>query len=66
MSEGRPEMPEGANVMGENASMEKQGMPGQAPGEQEEADAAEGSDTETSTETGFFGKLLNSIKSLFS
>jgi len=66
MSEGRPEMPEGANVMGENASMEKQGMPGQAPGKQEEADTAEGGDTETSTETGFFGKLLNSIKSLFS
>lgn len=66
MSEGRPEMPEGANAMSENASVEKQGMPGQAPGEQDGAEIAEGSDTETPTETGFFGKLINSLKSLFS
>jgi len=66
MSEGRPELPEGANAMGENASMEKQGMPGQAPGEQEEEDSAESGDTESSTETGFFASLLNSLKSLFS
>ncbi|MHC1753867.1 MAG: hypothetical protein AB9861_00250 [Methanosarcina sp.] len=66
MSEERPEMPEGANAMGENASMEKQGMSGQDPGEQKEAETAEGSDTETSTEAGFFGKLINSLKSLFS
>ena len=66
MSEGRPEIPEGANVMSENASMEKQGMPGQSPGEQEGADAAEGNNTETSTESGFFEKLINSLKSLFS
>lgn len=66
MSEGSPEMPQGANVMGDNASMEKQGMPGKAPGEQEEADIAEDSNTEASTDAGFFGKLINSLKSLFS
>jgi hypothetical protein len=66
MSERRPTMPERANAMGEKASMEKRGMPGKAPGEQEKADTAEGGDTETSTETGFFGKLINSLKSLFS
>ncbi|TFH03409.1 MAG: hypothetical protein E4H06_04515 [Methanosarcina sp.] len=65
MSEGRPEMPDGANVMGENASMEKQGMPSQVPGGPEEADTTEGNDKETATESGFFGKLINSLKSLF-
>lgn len=63
---GSPEMPQGANVMGDNASMEKQGMPGKVPGEQEEADIAEDSNTEASTDAGFFGKLINSLKSLFS
>jgi hypothetical protein len=66
MSEGHPEMPEGANAMSENASVEKQGMPGQAPCEQDGAEIAEGSDTETPTETDFFGKIINSLKSLFS
>ncbi|WP_229392413.1 hypothetical protein [Methanosarcina sp. DH2] len=66
MSEGSPEMPQGANLMGDNASMEKQGMPGKAPGEQEEADIAEDSNTEASTDAGFFRKLINSLKSLFS
>jgi hypothetical protein len=66
MSEGRPEMPERAEVMSENASMEKQGIPGQASDEQKEADTAKGNDMETSTEPGFFGKLINSLKSLFS
>ncbi|AKB74748.1 hypothetical protein MSLAZ_1487 [Methanosarcina lacustris Z-7289] len=66
MSEGRTEMPEGANVMSENASMEKQGMHGQVSDEQKKADTAKGNDTETSTEPGFFGKLINILKSLFS
>ena len=66
MSEGRSEMPEGANVMSENASMEKQGMHGKVSDEQKEADAAKGNDMEPSTEPGFFGKLINSLKSLFS
>ncbi|WP_440948629.1 hypothetical protein ACSAZL_10595 [Methanosarcina sp. T3] len=66
MSEDRPEMPEGVDAMGENASMEKQGMPGQAPGEQEDAESDESSDTGSTTETGFFASLLNSLKSLFS
>jgi hypothetical protein len=59
-------MPEEANAMGENASMEKQGIPGQILGEQEEADSAESEDGDSSTETGFFASLLNSLKSLFS
>lgn len=66
MSEGRPEIPEGANAMGENASMEKQEIPGQAPGGQEGAENAENNDTESSTETGFFASLINSLKSLLS
>jgi len=66
MSEERPQRPEGANAMSENASMEKQGIPGQALGEQEDADSAENRETESSTETGFFANLLNSLKSLFS
>lgn len=66
MSEGRPGMPEEANAMGENASMEKQGLPGQTPGEQEDSDSAESDDIESSTETGFFASLINSLKSLFS
>ena len=66
MSEGRSEMPEAANVMSENASMDKQGMPDRVSNEQEKAGTAEGSDSETSTESGFFGKLINILKSLFS
>lgn len=66
MSEGRPERPEGANTMSENASMDKQAMPGQAPGEQEDAGNSESGETESPTETGFFASLLNSLKSLFS
>ncbi|AKB36235.1 hypothetical protein MSSAC_1645 [Methanosarcina siciliae C2J] len=66
MSEERPERPEGANAMGENASTEKQGMSGQAPDEQEETNNAENAETESSTETGFFASLLNSLKSHFS
>lgn len=69
MSEGRPQMPERANSMGENAtdknlSMEKQGMPGKAPSEQ--GDNAKSSNKEASGETGFFEKLINSLKYLFS
>ncbi|MDQ1275761.1 MAG: hypothetical protein QG610_1336 [Euryarchaeota archaeon] len=68
MSEGRSEMPEGANSMDENAmdgnsSMEK---PGQTPADQENAGIAEDKDKDTSSETGFFGKLINSLKALFS
>jgi hypothetical protein len=71
MSEGRPEIPEGANqrdknAMGENSSVEKQGMPEQTPAEQENTGSAEGADKDTSSETGFFGKLINSLKALFS
>jgi len=66
MSEELPERPEGANAMGENASMEKQEIPGQVTSEQEDADSAENGETESSTETGFFASLLNSLKSLFS
>jgi hypothetical protein len=66
MSEGRPGMPEGANVMNENASMEKQGIPGQTPAEKENAGTAEDSDTDTYTEADFLGKLINSLKALFS
>jgi hypothetical protein len=71
MSEGRPEMPERANAMGENAmgnnfSMGKQATPGQAPVEQKNADTAEDGSTETSTENGFFASLINSLKALFS
>lgn len=71
MSEGRPEMPDGANLMDknamdENSSMEKQGTPGQVPSEQENADITENGDKTESTETGFFGKLINSLKVLFS
>jgi hypothetical protein len=77
MSEGRPEMPEGANsmdknAMDENSSMEKQGMPEQSPDGQEnagvvdDAGVAEDVSADTSAETGFFGKLINSLKALFS
>ena len=55
MSEGRPEVPEAANVMSENASMEKQGMPDRASNEQEKAGMEEGSDSAPSSESGFFG-----------
>lgn len=70
MSEGRSEMPEGANpmdknAMNENSSMEKQGMPEQTPSEKENADAAEDSGSDSPNETGFFGKLINSLKSMF-
>lgn len=68
MSEGRPEMPEGANSMDKDAmngssSVEK---PDQAPVDQEKAGIAEDKNEDTSSETGFFGKLINSLKSLFS
>jgi hypothetical protein len=72
MSEGRPEMPDGANPMDKNtmngnSSMEKQGMPEQTPAEQETTGAAEDADKDTSsTETGFFANLINSLKALFS
>lgn len=71
MSEGRPEMPDGANPMDKNAmdgnsSVKKQETPGQTPAEQENADVAEDGDKDTSVETGFFGKLINSLKALFS
>ena len=66
MSEGRSGMPEAANAMSENASMEKQGMHDRVSNEQEKADTAKGNDTETFMEPGFFGKLINSLKSLFS
>lgn len=66
MSEGRSGMPEGANVMNENASMEKQGIHGQTPAEKENEDTAEDSDTDTATEANFLGKLINSLKALFS
>ncbi|MDD3245947.1 MAG: hypothetical protein PHF18_03645 [Methanosarcina sp.] len=66
MSEGRPEVPEAANARSENASMDKQGMPDRASNEQEKAGMEEGSDSAPSSESGFFGKLINSLKSLFS
>lgn len=66
MSEKRPEIPEEANIMDENTSMEKQGMPGKAPGMQKEAVTEESSDKETSGASDFFGKLINSLKALFS
>lgn len=66
MSEERPEMPEAANAMSENASMDKQGMPDRASNEQEKAGMEEGNDSTSSSESGFFGKLINIFKSLFS
>lgn len=66
MSEKRPEIPEEANIMDENTSMEKQGIPGKAPGMQKEAVTEESSDKETSGASDFFGKLINSLKALFS
>ncbi len=66
MSEGRPEVPEAANAMSENASMDKQGTPDRASNEQEKAGMEEGSDSAPSSESGFFAKLINSLKSLFS
>lgn len=77
MSERRPEMPEGANsmdknAMGENSSMEKQGLPQHSPDGQENSGAAEDAgvaedvSADTSAETGFFGKLINSLKALLS
>ncbi|AKB18031.1 MULTISPECIES: hypothetical protein [unclassified Methanosarcina] len=66
MSEGRSGMPERANVMSENASMDKQRMPDRASNEQEKAGMEEGNDNALSSESGFFEKLINSLKSLFS
>ena len=66
MSEGRSGMPEAANAMSENASMDKQGMPDRASNEQEKAGMEEGSNSAPSSESGFFGKLINILKSLFS
>ncbi|HIH74071.1 MAG TPA: hypothetical protein HA306_01940 [Methanosarcina sp.] len=71
MSEGRPEIPEGAdamseNMMNKNSSMEKQGTPGQVPASQENTENAENSDTDTSNGAGFFEKLINNLKALFS
>ncbi len=71
MSEGFPDMPKGANTMNKNAidgnsGMEKQELPRQAAAEHENLGTEEDNDTDTSTETGFFGKLINSLKALFS
>lgn len=70
MSQERPEMPDGTNPMdknavNENSSMEKQETPGQTPAEEKSADSSENV-TRDSTEAGFFEKLINSLKSLFS
>ena len=71
ISQGRPEMPDGTNPMdknavNENSSMEKQETPGQTPAGEKTADLSENVTKDKSTEAGFFEKLINSLKSLFS
>jgi hypothetical protein len=68
-SEGRPEMTanESQSFRDSNTIIDSSGMPGKGPDDAEEkGNLTEENDKETPDESGFFGKLINALKSLFS